>query len=1125
MKEKATSDAREEARDEPIHSRWLSVSYYRPNPRGRDEQLIYAPQAMEDSGTTAPVHVPIRSDLIRPQLRALREAVYDLTRSALAGTPRGSRGIEEAASALAKRVLPKNGLAQLVGFGIHPQFQVFQDIASEIPWEAMEETYSSCANPSCRHFGVAGSPAFEPYEARYCPYCQSPIDLRGGKLALTLHLSHAVTGERGAEQSGRCFFLFIDPTGDLCSAKNDAQGICRMHVEQLTKLLEDMGYEVCIFEGPSVTAAHFLAALTDPRAVGVYYFGHGLTEAREGFLKLADGELGAERIAEAAATTRFVFLNACEGAYAGGDWNPEDTNKSVAAALAHSGRWKTVIAPLWPIVNVQAAEAALTFFRAARPSRPLGEAMREVRKASLQKYQGGEAHLSWFLYRFFGSPSRPLPAPNDDRETTTRGTTTRPRSRIFDSEIGLNTEVFGFAIDEVLSRAAKRRSQHGRPRISKLDLAAGLIRRGDLTRYVLGGLLVHPDALLERMDKPLPSETGGGASNDSAPAVQNPSAPRAEQSTSPEEKGPLATLAKLTVRDRRELDDDVLRLLDAADMEAQRREGADRRIAERDLLEQVLTEGTWGALPPGLPTADDVRGWMQVVLGRGEVDENGRISLTDLTPEARKVVETAHNLAQQRGLSPISHRLMLAAFLSSDKGQAATSCKALGIEAEEIFSFMLASQEFGGRPPASSPQNFGLSPELCERAVAPALESARRAAASWRGVTERDLFNAFCERADPAFKQWLGIFGLDLDAIAQSRHGRVDLELTARPENVPDWFEKLSPGARDVLAIAYQLSRRLGASPIPNHLFLAAFLYDRDRYLPTLLAETGVSNIEQLRDRLIERSALLGRASTSFPLDDSALGPSVAAAVRAALERQPGVGAVDERMLFVAFCRAAPEEFRRALTGSGWFVDIELLCEAAQADSGEARRGASEPPPSSAPTPPDRPAAAHNSTVGGNDLSVTLPSPLQRGHVDEKVWRCLLQAALLARAQGWSEIRSPHLFGGMLTEGIAVPRLGALSTEQRQGFLRLVLSLVPERTPLGPGPVSVSQNAAVALDRAVKRARKDKREQASINDVTDAFFEGGGGVVGELIQRVLAEREKGPVQAPPSGNRGNRDLN
>jgi hypothetical protein len=64
-----------------------------------------------------------------------------------------------------------------------------------------------------------------------------------------------------------------------------------------------------------------------------------------------------------------------------------------------------------------------------------------------------------------------------------------------------------------------------------------------------------------------------------------------------------------------------------------------------------------------------------VVFGKRDVDENGRVSLAGLAPDARRIIETAHGFAQQRGAIRISHRFLLAAFPQKPTGQFETICR------------------------------------------------------------------------------------------------------------------------------------------------------------------------------------------------------------------------------------------------------------------------------------------------------------------------------------------------------------------------------------------------------------------------------------------------------------------
>jgi ATP-dependent Clp protease ATP-binding subunit ClpA len=137
--------------------------------------------------------------------------------------------------------------------------------------------------------------------------------------------------------------------------------------------------------------------------------------------------------------------------------------------------------------------------------------------------------------------------------------------------------------------------------------------------------------------------------------------------------------------------------------------------------------------------------------------------LDRLTLRAREVVRTAHRLARERGIRSIPNRLMLAALLAEDESCACRLLEKRGLPARKLYDLLVASVE-GGTASASD-----LDDETCARIVTPTIARARRLAASDGFVTERILFRAFCEDADPAFKTALAERGIDLDAIATGR--------------------------------------------------------------------------------------------------------------------------------------------------------------------------------------------------------------------------------------------------------------------------------------------------------------------------------------------------------------------
>jgi ATP-dependent Clp protease ATP-binding subunit ClpC len=1094
----ADAFANADARDErpPAVSRVLSVTYSR-GPKG-EETLLYAPQETRtDDGVAPPVPKEINRKVLSNQLAAFQRVLSDLTDLAKRGAGRGELGIEAAAASIAKHVCPEQGLARLVGFGVHPRLSLQQDVVGQIPWEALEEAYYRCEG--CQREVLPDGPA--PRGAIYCQYCR-PGEMRPflGKLAVELHLSHHVPGRQPPTARGNRFVILEDPDGDL---SDGAGGICDEHGRELERLLQDMGYEVKRYRGASATVEKLEAALTDPSVVGLYFFGHGAVEDREGYLKLADGgTFPASRLRDLQATTPFIFLNACEGAGAGEGWNVDAQPRSVAAELAAPVHWRTVIAPVSPVVNSQAAATALAFFRAAAEM-SLGEAMQVARRESLERYRAGAPDLSWFLYRYFGNPRRFLPIAElkINRPEGKRPLAVQAFDRIFNASDELDPDVFGFGIENVLLHAARRRGAQRRARISVIDLAVGLVARGDLTRHVLSrGEVRDLDAHVALLEAPLPGEEEPGAGGEPA---------------DPDTGGVL---------ERKQLDPELVRLFAVADRDAQGRPGSDRRVSERDVLVHLTADPRWAQVVGRANLQDfeasDFQAALEAVILERMVDENGQIQLGRLSPEARNILETAHTLAQQRGARSIQNRLMLAAFLKDPKGDAARRCRAraeadAGCAApEDVFEKMLAMSE--GQSDVASPRTFGLSPELCARIVEPMLAEAR-VASPWEPVSEASLFDAFCKCALPDFKAWLtGLVGLDLDAIAADR---------PEPEVVegPAWMASLDVSARRVVVTAHRMSQTVGSTPIRNATLLAAFFQDEVSFAVQLLPP-GL-RFQDIRDWALRASTIPGRKPNKFALDDEVCARAVTPVVERAREMvTDSATPINEIVLFFAFCQVAPGELKTQLSKSRFGLDLEgllatFLQRMAEAQEEQSQGHPQAAAPSTSEPPPAPPAAtvpASDEAPSLPDIRIDLPAGLGQDRFDDDAWRCIAGAALFAKQDRWPEIRSPHLFAGMVHQRVPIPGLGPIPPDQRQELIALLLTSVPPRREPAPrGPLVVSANTRAALERAVGRAAAAGRTRANLEDLLLAFFDGEdrGGVIGTFLRELRARAQGAAVSS------------
>src|SRR5262249_32149100 len=342
------------------------------------------------------------------------------------------------------------------------------------------------------------------------------------------------------------------------------------------------------------------------------------------------------------------------------------------------------------------------------------------------RYEAGEPDLAWLAYRYLGDPGRGLPEIPKSPIAWGHGEEEgRPVFRVFDDKAQLNLDIFGFAMADVLLRAAKRRIIYGRAQVSLTDMMLGLVRKGELTRLALRRLGVEPDDLYEafasdgfRSWEHLHHEERFEASGEGIEAIVRSIA---DISDAPEQdrgevEAKLQTLiSRFIVRDEAEFSPALVELLIDADAQAQRHgsPATEAAICEGDLLRALLERGAWidisqdygGYLAKELPEGSDMQRVLGEIEREGQVDRNGDVRLTGLSAPALQIIEIAHHLAEQRGASQITNRLLLAAFLIEDHGHPAELCRRAGVDPKKICAAMMALT------PAGPSQAFPLSLE------------------------------------------------------------------------------------------------------------------------------------------------------------------------------------------------------------------------------------------------------------------------------------------------------------------------------------------------------------------------------------------------------------------------------
>jgi ATP-dependent Clp protease ATP-binding subunit ClpC len=1115
-KEGEPSEPREPQADR-ILTQILGVSH-RQDLRG-NEGLIYA-LAPFGVGEEAPerAFVRIKGQVLQQHIENVRRRVEDLIQRALLKQMHEGSGFEVAATELARHALPECGFVGMMSADIHPQFDIIPDVASQIPWEALEEVYLTCLR--CHTFQP---PHQAPDTSQpHCGNCGEKMTWAGNKLALAYHLSHLVRGQSWPVAEGKQFLIIQNPTGDLCDPDTEAGRICAQHLDEIQAALVAQGYQINLLKERNATVNHVLHAIKDPSVVGIYYFGHGYfpRAGDEGMLLLADAPLYASQVEEARPKARFVFVNACEGAAAGRDWEIEQRARSVAEAFARGGRGRVVIAPLWPMISVQAAETALAFFRHASPVTPMGLALRHARSESLYRYESGDAHIAWMSYRYFGDPNKTLPVPVETARVAGAEFKAARPGRVFGANGQLDMEAFAFAFDDVLLRAAKRRNLQGRTLLTPTDLVAGLLRKGNLTRFVLRRHGLSADELYRTVCEETETEPGLGESptpvplptfaEERADEEPAPGCPPREQMSEEERR---ALMAKWIVRDKEQFAPHLVAVLEAADELAQRaeQENEGRQVSEQHVLESLIAGTGWERMQEfGLPPSAAVRQALRERVEEGRVDENGTIRLAGLDEKAQRIIETAHILAQQRGIYPITHRLLLAALLADKNGFAVRVCERAGVRRDLLFALMITASK------KKPPRSFGLELEACERIVLPVIEEAKRANPNGDLCTERDLFRAFCERADVGLKELLRLpaIGADLDKLKlfdpeapvdQPAEGNKTKEVTGTPR-VEDLLPLLDKDAERILQRAGHLALAFKVKAIPNRLLLAALLVDMQGVAARFIKRKGVS-IDKLHEALL-RSVGEGAQVPVLNNDEAAqiarLDPLLlTGVVTDTLMRAHMIAGnkktITELIFFKAFCEIST--LKSSLLRSKFRLDLDALAaEIAVHAPNRGKGGAAEPDPSALILGAPHASPHVNASAGQGGAS-----DMGADKFDERAARVLDEAARLAWRQGWTEIKTPHLFAALIGDGTNAAGAALRALRLNPAVVKkLILSLVrPRRLPDGaPSSVGLSDHARQVIARAAHIAAANGRARLGEEEIVKAFMDDGTGAVGQALRQL-----------------------
>lgn len=794
----------------------IGVNYVGSPQHGK---IVYALGELPNGDYPGDIRCDASFDIVKTNQNNLLGDVRDIIGAALAGAERGPRGVEDGVRQLGSHILPPGGFPDLMVHGLNPAFSA-DDLLYSIPWEMFEEEYLTCQNGH-----IIKYPNDFVDVGDFCHKCRQTVELKKVKLGISRSVSHIVRPSvRAHKPDGNGFLFLADPKNDLCAPNVDRQGVCENHIRELHGLLNQY-FDVTFFRGNAVTTKVLLDHITRSDLVGIYYFGHGyaLEEGGEGLLILEDGPLYARQIRDIGVKAPFVFLNACWSGFGSANWNLEKQFKSVSQAFAE-GPQKTVIGTLWPVVNIQAAASTLQFFELMIQSgRTADEAIREVRMQSLKRYEEGEPDTIWMSYRLFGDPDYCFS--HVGKEITPHVRPKEEECGIFDVNDKFLFSRFEFAADEVFFRAASRRNVHKRKRVSIGDIFAGLLRKGDLLRYPCLHEGIDPDLHYETLRK---RKVGN---EDSMPPADISEDPESPTPGSVEEMIDLLKQSELTEKEDFEPETrDLFKRAWDRRCPADRMEWDNHTVTEQDLIEGLMVEEAgeikWlESIEDFLPPALKTKHLIESAVGT-ELDANGRLLLDRLDENARRVIEIAHALAQQRGLMPIPNRLMLAAFVSDSERWLWKECEKNGIPAEELWLLMIALTE--GKPPRS----FALSYEACKWIIMPALNRAHEMAVA-EGMDAADepmLFRAYVEVAPDLFKGNLKKLGaqlhlkwkIDLEELAGIKD--VDNMITNVEMDVP--VDKLDKSAKQVVVDAAKYALDRGESVILSPYLFVAMIGD-----------------------------------------------------------------------------------------------------------------------------------------------------------------------------------------------------------------------------------------------------------------------------------------------------------
>lgn len=298
-------------------------------------------------------------------------------------------------------------------------------------------------------------------------------------------------------------------------------------------------------------------------------------------------------------------------------------------------------------------------------------------------------------------------------------------------------------------------------------------------------------------------------------------------------------------------------------------------------------------------------------------EESPLIRLDHLDKDAMQVVELARSLASRCRASEITHRLFLAAFLSEAEGFASRVCRAAGVNPRLLCALLVALSHQDSDSDSDHWPALQVTLETAERILLPTIVCAGHLTDNRSAISERELFHAFCEQADPAFIEFLK-YPVEDEAVEPLE---VDLtELRQMEPDQPGILNQLTLRARTVVKQAHQLARQRKVTPIPNRLVLAAFISTSDRLAGRLLKDTPIA-LTDLYKALVNSAS--GTTEVSPTLNAEICERIITPMLRRSRELAGSDGLITERILLRAFSKEIDPRFKAQLKTIG--IDLDLM--------------------------------------------------------------------------------------------------------------------------------------------------------------------------------------------------------